>query len=376
VPVEVRPVTSRRELKEFIELPFRLHSSSPQWVPPLRLERQQFLSRRFNAFFRHGEARYFLARRDGRVVGRVSAQIDHKLNEHQDNRWGMFGFLEMEDDAEVARALLDAAAGWLQARGRDLMLGPMDFGMNDESGVVVEGHEIPPMIRQPWQPPYYAERLAEAGLEKKTDLLMWELHISDREKMLPILFELADKAESEHGVRVRRMTRRSLRKDLDVFAEVYNRAWRKFWYFTPYEKADLDAYALELQLVFDEDWFMVAEIDGEPVAIAITVPDVNQALRRMNGRLLPLGWWHFLTKKRYIDKVRVGFLGVKPEFQHTGVAARLYVEHFATSERSPIKAGEMGWILEDNDPMNRAMEAMNGRVAKRYRVFQRVLVAD
>ncbi len=373
MPVEVYPVTSRRELKEFIELPYRLHSTSQQWVPPSRLERQQFLSRRFNPFFRHGEARYFLARSDGRVVGRVSAHIDHKLNEQQGNRWGLFGFLELEDDPEVATALVEAAAAWLRARGRDRMVGPMDFTMNDESGVVVEGHDLAPMIRQPWQPPYYAPLCEGAGLEKLTDLLMWELHISDRDKMLPILPELAEKAETEHGVRIRRMTRRSLRNDLDIFAEVYNRAWRKFWYFTPYDKADLDGYALELQLVFDEDWFMVAEIDGEPVAIAITVPDVNQALRKMNGRLLPFAWWHYLTKKRFIDRVRVGFLGVKPEFQHTGVAARLYVEHFNTSARTPIKGGEMGWILEDNDAMNRGMEAMNGRVVKRYRVFQRVL---
>ncbi len=373
MPVEVQPVTSRRELAEFVELPFRLHSTSPQWVPPLRLERHAFLSRRVNGFFRHGEARYFLARRDGRVVGRVSAHIDHKLNEVQDNRWGLFGFLELEDDPEVARALLDTAAGWLRARRRDRMVGPMDFTMNDESGIVVEGHELPPMIRQPWHPPYYAPLVEGAGMDRREDLLMWELHISDRAQMLPVLPQLAEQAEREHGVTLRRMTRRSLRRDLDVFAEVYNRAWRKFWYFTPYDEADLDAYAQELQLVFDPDWFMVAEIAGEPVGVAITVPDVNQALRRMNGRLLPLGWWHFLTKKRYIDRVRVGFLGVKPEFQHTGVAARLFIEHFDTAERTTCKGGEMGWILESNDAMNRAMEAMHGRVVKRYRVYQRVL---
>jgi len=285
----------------------------------------------------------------------------------------MFGFLEMEDDPEVAAALVDTAAGWLRERGRDLMVGPMDFTMNDESGIVVEGHDRAPMIRQPWHPPHYAPLCEQAGLEKRTDLLMWELSIADREHMLPVMFELSEQAEREHGVRLRRMTRRSLRKDLDVFAEVYNRAWRKFWYFTPYGKEDLDAYALEMQLVFDPDWFMVAEIDGEAVGIAITVPDVNQALRRMHGRLLPFGWWHFATKKRYVDLVRVGFLGVKPEFQHTGVAARLFVEHFDTAARTRIKGGEMGWILEDNTAMNRAMEAMHGRVVKRYRVFQRVL---
>jgi GNAT superfamily N-acetyltransferase len=170
------------------------------------------------------------------------------------------------------------------------------------------------------------------------------------------------------------MTRRRLRRDLNVFAEIYNRAWRRNWGFVPYDEKDLDAYAQELQLVFDRDWFMVAEIEGEPIAIAITVPDINIVLRRMGGRLLPLGWWHYLRRRTIIDRVRVGFLGVRPEHQHTGVAAQLYVEHFDTAARHPrIKGGEMGWILENNRAMNRGMEAMNGRVVKKYRMYVREL---
>ena len=149
------------------------------------------------------------------------------------------------------------------------------------------------------------------------------------------------------------MTRRSLRRDMDRFADVYNSAWSQNWGFSPYSKEDLDYYAQELQLVFDAPWFMVAEKDGETVAVAITVPDINQVLRKMNGRLLPFGWWHFLRRRKIIDRCRVGFLGVKPEYQHTGVAAALYVEHFDLAERTPIKWGEMGWILETNRAMNR-----------------------
>src|SRR3712207_883755 len=165
------------------------------------------------------------------------------------------------------------------------------------------------------------------------------------------------------------MTRRTLRRDLDVFAEIYNDAWKRNWGFVPYTKEDLDAYAQELQLVFAEDWFMVAEIDGEPVGVAITIPDVNQALKRMNGRLLPTGWWTFLNKRRHIDRLRVGFLGVKDEFQHTGVAARLYVEHFDMASTVGPRGGEMGWILETNTAMNRAMEMMSGQIVKKYRVY-------
>ncbi len=372
----VAPVHTRGDRKEFIELPFRLHSNAEKWVPPLRLERHLFLNKRLNAYFKHGEAELFLARRDGRVVGRISAQVDHAFNDYHDSRWGMFGFLEVEDDEEALRALLDAAESWLRERGCDRMVGPMDFSMNDEVGVLFEGYDREPMIKQPWHPPYYRELCERAGLEKAMDLFMWELHISGRENVLPVIWELADALEPKHGITIRKMTRRGLRKDVEVFGELWNEAWKRNWGFVPYSKEDLDHYAQELQLVFDKHWFMVAEQGSKPVGVAITVPDVNQVLKTMNGRLLPLGWWRFLTKGRRIDRVRVGFLGVKPAYQHTGVAAGLYAEHFDMAEQTRQKGGEMGWILETNTAMNRGMEAMGGRIVKRYRVYERLFAAS
>jgi hypothetical protein len=165
----IRPVRNGRDLKRFVDLPYRLHAGTP-WVPPLKLERRLFLNRRLNPYFKHGEAEYFLALRGERVVGRVSAQIDHAFNEFHDNRWGMFGFLELEDDAEAMAALLDVAADWLGQRGCERMVGPMDFSMNEESGVLIEGHELQPLVRQPWQPTYYQRLCEGAGLEKAMDL--------------------------------------------------------------------------------------------------------------------------------------------------------------------------------------------------------------
>jgi GNAT superfamily N-acetyltransferase len=375
VGVEIRTVSGGRDLKRFIGFPYALHANRPQWVPPLRVERRLFLSRRMNAFFTHGDAEYFLALRDGRVVGRVSAHVNDAFNDYQQKNWGWFGFLEFEDDQEVLDALLDAAAGWLKAHGKEQMVGPASFTMNDESGVLVEGYELKPMIAQPWNPPYYRERIEQAGLTKAIDLLMWSLDVEDRDKVLPVMWELADKVQSEHGIRVRPMRRWQLRKDMDAFAEVYNSAWSKNWDFVPFSKKDLDAYAQELHLVFDKHWFMIAEreADGEVVAMAITVPDVNEVLAKMKGRLLPFGWWHFANKSRIIKRLRVGFLGVKPEYQHTGVAARLYQLHYDAAEARPQKGGEMGWILETNKPMNRGMEMMGGKVVKRYRMYERQL---
>ena len=372
---EVRRVNSKRDLRAFIELPFRLYRDEPNWVAPLRFERRQFLDRGRNPFFEHGRAEYYLGVRDGRVIGRITAQFDDAFNRYHDNRWGMFGWLEFEDDPEVVPALLKAASAWLRQHGRDHMIGPMDFTMNDESGVLIEGFDREPFVKQPWHPPYYARRLEEVGMAKAMDLFMWELEISDREKMRPILFELAADVEPKHGVKLRRMSFWHLRREMDRFADVYNSAWADNWDFRPYSKADLDMLAQELWLVFDKPWFMVAERDDETVAVAITIPDINQVLRKMNGRLLPLGWWHFLRKGKIIDRVRVGFLGVKPEFQHTGVAAKMYVEHFDMARIRPQTWGEMGWILETNKNMNRAMEAMGGRIVRRFRVYERTIAS-
>jgi hypothetical protein len=370
VPVEVNAVTSRQDWREFIELPYRLHSTSPWWVPPLRVERRLFHSRRMNAYFKHAGAQEFIARRSGQVVGRVSAQVDGNYDAQHGPGTGMFGFLELEDDPEVADALLGSARAWLAERGRTRMIGPMDYTMNDECGILVAGFEREPMIRQAWHPPYYQRLCEGAGLTKAIDLYMWELDISDREKIRPIIFEFAEQARTKHGIELRHMRRRDLPTDVKVFGEVYNAAWKDNWGFVPYDDEDLKYYGEGLQLVFDKNWFMVAEKGGATVGIAITVPDVNQVLKLMNGRLLPLGWWRWLRKGKVISRVRVGFLGIKPEYQHTGTAAMFYVEHFEMATVTPQKWGEMGWILETNRAMNRGMEAMGGRIVKRYRVYE------
>jgi GNAT superfamily N-acetyltransferase len=372
VAVEITTVRDRRELGEFIDLPFRLHAGTP-WITPLKVERRAFLSKKLNAFFKHGEAEYFLARRGGRVVGRITAQIDFAYNQFHGTRTGMFGFIEFEDDPEILRALLSAAEAWLVARGCDQMLGPMDFSLNEEGGVLIEGFELEPLVRQSWHPPYYQQQIEAEGLTKAMDLLSWKLSVDDRTQMKPVIEKLAKRCREKYGVTVRKMTRRSLRKDLDKFAEVYNEAWSQNWGFVPYSKADLDAYAFDLQLVFSPEWFMVAELDGETIAMAITVMDGNQMQKKMEGKVWPTGWITYLRRNSYVDQLRVGFLGVKPAWRHTGVAALLYLEHFEAAANSNLKHGEAGFILETNRDMNAGLEAMNGRVVKKHRVYERAL---
>jgi GNAT superfamily N-acetyltransferase len=374
VPIEVSVVSGFGDLREFVALPFRLHENTP-WIPPLKLERYAFLIRKLNAYFTHGQAGYFLARRDGRVVGRITAQVDFEFNQYHGSRWGMFGFLDFEDDQEILDALLAAAETWCRAHGCDRMVGPMNFSLNDEAGVLIEGFEREPLIREPWTPPYYQSRCEAAGLAKAMDLYGWDLSISDRDRMDPILPKIAERSRTRYGITIRRMERRHLRHEMDEFAEVYNAAWSHNWGFVPYSKADLDGYTIDMQLVYSRDWFMIAEQDGKTIAMAITIPDIHQVYKKMKGRLLPLGWLYYLMRGRIIDRVRVGFLGVLPEYQHTGVAAALYLEHFDVAARSRQKKGEASFILEVNTAMNRGLEAMGGRIVKRWRVYERLLTA-
>jgi GNAT superfamily N-acetyltransferase len=373
--VDVRPVRSRADLMRFIRLPWRIYSNEPNWVPPLVFERKSFLSRKKNPFFEHAEAEYFLAWRGRRPVGRITAQVDHDFNDYHGNEWGMFGFFECDDDPEAAAALLAAAVEGLRGRGRDRMVGPMDFTMNDEAGLLIEGFDHPPMVKQPYHQSYYQRLLEGNGLDKAIDLYMWTLEVSDKEKMLPVMFELADKLEPEHGITIRHIKVGDLiKREMARFVEVYNEAWKDNWGFVPLRVEEMVHSAKESRPVLHSDWLMVAEDRaGEIVAFALTALDVNQVFRKLNGRLLPFGWARFLWGMRRVSRVRVGFLGVRPEMQHTGVAAGLYVEHFETAERHRfVEGGETGWILETNTAMNRGMEAMNGEIIKRYRVYERV----
>ena len=372
--LEVRPVRSRRELRRFVALPRRLHRDEPCWIPPLASERRRFLDRGRNPFFEHAEAEYLLAWRAGRVVGRISAHVDFRLNQLRGSAWGLFGFFECEPDAQAARALLAAAEDWLRRRACERMVGPMDFTLNHEAGLLVEGHDRPPQILEPWHPPHYAGLLEGHGLNKAMDLLKWELDVSDRSRIQPAIIELAERLEPEHGIRIRHFRRRDLAAETRRFLDVYNTAWERSWGFVPLTEAEIEDYAHRLRRLLDPNWVMVAEnSDGDTVGAALTLPDYNQVLRRVGGRLLPLGWARALVARRRIDAVRVFALGVRPEYQHTGVAAALYVEHFDMAARTRQRGGEMGWVLETNTAMNRAMEGLGGRLVKRHRVYEKRL---
>jgi GNAT superfamily N-acetyltransferase len=375
--VSIQPVRTRRQRKRFVKVPFRLHRKHPQWVAPLIFERMEFLDPAKNPYFEHADVELFVAERDGEPVGRISAQVDHRWDEYQGGGDAMFGFFEAADDPEVARALIGAASEWAAAKGRQRIIGPMDFTTNDEIGILVEGYERRPMILEPWHPPYYRELIEAEGFEKAMDVLMWELQFGDLkegEKFDPAIHAAAEKALRDEGIAIRNMSKRDMAGEVRKFMDVYNEAWGDNWGFVPITDAEVEFQAKNLKQVIDEDWAYMAEKDGEVVGAALTLPDINQVMAKLNGRLLPFGWLRFLLGKGKIDQLRVFALGVKHDYRHSGVAAGLYLKHLETAARpGAIGGGEMGWILETNGPMNRAMEGMGGKVVKRYRIYERGL---
>ena len=378
--VTIRPVRSRRELKRFVKVPFRLHRGQSQWVAPLIFERMEFLNREKNPYFEHAEAEYFLAERDGEAVGRITAQIDHRWDAYQGGSDAMFGFFETANDPEVAAALLDAATEWARGKGRGRILGPMDFTTNDEIGILIEGYERRPMILEPWHPPHYRELIEAEGFEKAMDVQMWELQFGDLkegERFDPSIHAAAEKALDDEGIAIRKMRKRDMAGEVRRFMDVYNEAWGDNWGFVPITDAEVEFQAKNLKQVIDEDWAYMAEKDGEVIGAALTLPDINQVLAKLNGRLLPFGWLRFLLGKGRVDQLRVFALGVKHSYRHSGVAAGLYLKHLETAARpGTIGGGEMGWILETNGPMNRAMEGMGGMVVKKYRLYEKALAGE
>jgi GNAT superfamily N-acetyltransferase len=339
------------------------------------MERMQFLNRSKNPYFDHAEVELFIAERDGEPVGRISAQIDARWDEYRGGNDGQFGFFETIDDPEVAGALLDAACDWLASRGREKVYGPMDFTTNDELGILIEGFDLRPVLLERWNPPCYPRLIEDAGFSKAMDLLMWHVEMGKLKEGLkfhPAIHEAAQKSLDEHGIMIRKMRKADMAGEVARFHEVYNDAWGDNWGFVPITDDEVRFHAASLKMVIDEDWAMIAETgDGEIVGATLALPDINQVLAKMNGRLLPFGWLKFLRGKRDIDVVRVLALGVKKKWQHTGVAAALYVTQLQSADPDGVMIGEAGWILETNEPMNRALEGMGGVVNKKFRIYEK-----
>ena len=368
----IREVSSRRDLRDFIRYPLRLYRDDPCFVPHLLWERKQFFSPK-NPIFEFTEVAYFLARDErGELAGRVTAHVNRRHNECWNEKTGFFGFFECVKDIEVARALMQAAEQWLLERGMTLVRGPFNFSTNEECGFLAEGFDKLPMFMMPYTKPYYLQFMEAQGYQPVKNLLAYDY--SWKGAIPEYLVKFSKRVREKTGVTIRQMDLAHFEKDVETAFEIYNAAWVRNWGFVPMTAEEFRYAAETLKPILDPAVALIAEKDGRPVAFSLSLPNYNVLLKRMRGRILPLGPLYLVFGRSLMDRIRVIILGVIGEYRNRGIDVLLYHDTFYNGV---LKRGywgcEMSWVLEDNVMMNRAMVRMGAVVQKVYRVFEKQL---
>jgi GNAT superfamily N-acetyltransferase len=368
--VEVRPVGGRLDRRRFVDLPFRLFGGDPDWVPPLRLTVYDRISPKYPASA-HQKTALWLAWQNGRPVGRIGACVDRLFNEFQDVSWAWVGFFEAVDDPRVASKLFETAWAWAAGHGVSTCVGPASFTTNDECGLLVKGFEHPPLILTPQTPSYYERLWAGGGWQPARDLYAWRFD-SDHTELSDRHQRALDWLRHRSGLRARSMRMSDFEAEVGRFFKVYNAAWARNWGFAPMTEAEIQHVAKGLKRIIDPDLaIMVEKPSGEPVAVALALPDVNEILHGIrSGRLLPTGWWRLLRGAKRISRARVYALGVLPEHRGRAVGPLLYAEIVDRMRGKGIFRAEASWILDINHSMNSAVEAMGGKHYKTWRMYQ------
>ena len=373
--VAVYPVTNRQELRKFIDVPWIVYANDPVWVPPLRLERRWHLSKS-NPFFGHGEWQAWIAYRDNKPVGRISAQIDQLHRQRYGADTGHFGLLESVNDKEVFSELMQTAEKWLAERGTKNVSGPYNFSINQECGVLVSGFDTPPMVMMPHSPKWYGQLLEEQGYYPLKDLLAY-LFKADME-VPKIMRVLVDKFSTR--VHKRMIRRNQFKAEIEVLRSIFNDAWSDNWGFIPFTEAEFSELGSTFRFLLKDEYIQIVEVDGVPAAFMVVLPNLNEVFAKLNGNLFPLGWFQLIKKLKFdqISTGRIPLMGVRKKFQNTPLGAALACMMIEAPREVGLSRGlreiEVSWILEDNKSMRGMIEKLAGVPEyKRYRIFGKTL---
>jgi len=373
--VSVRPVKASRDFKTFVKLPWPFYQGDPAWVPPLIQERLDLINPKKNPFFKHAEAEFFIAYRDNKPVGRISAQIDRLHNQTHGEKTGFFGMFESENSLETAKALFQTAENWLQGRGMDRIRGPFNLSINGDSGFLVDGYEHPPFILTGHNPPHYVTLVEGCGYQKLKDWFCWAY---DPLKPVPEApLEVAEAVRKYPGLTIREVDPKHLERDMGIILDVFNSAWSKNWGFVPLTESEIKKATQEFKLILEPKMVLIAEVKGEPAAICLALSNIHEAIQDLNGRLLPFGFLKLLyrLKRKKIRSVRLIMLGVK-KFRGDvlgGLSVLLYCDIHRRGRKLGYTKGELSMTLEDNVKVNMGIEFMGGKKYKTYRIYEKKL---
>ncbi len=368
--IQIEVIRKARHLNEFLKLPWRIYRGDPNWVPPLISDQKKLLHPKINPFFQHAQMTRLVARRNGKVVGRICAIDDRAHIEYWQEPVGFFGFFECENDPETAKALLDAAADWLKSRGIKTMRGPMNPSANDSCGLLIEGFDSPPVIMMTYNPPYYIDLFEKNGLTKAKDLYAYKLH---KDEIPERVIKVGEKIRDKQDITIRPIKIKNLREDIEKVRFIYNQAWSKNWGFVPMTAAEFDHTAADLKQVLDPELAYIAEDGDKPVGFSLALPDLNVALIHCNGRLFPFGIFKVLYYRRKIKNIRVITMGLIEEYRGNGIDVLFHMETLKRGVKRGYEWAETSWILEDNVPMNKVAAMVGAKIYKRYRIYDKAI---
>jgi len=370
--IEIVTVDNKSLLREFVRLPWKIYKSDKFWVPPLIVDQKKLFDKSKHPFFLHSSADFFLARRSGEFVGRIAAILNNNHNKFHSEKTGFFGFFESVNDREVSAALFSAATEWARQKGMQTLRGPMNYSTNETCGLLVEGFDSSPYVMMTYNPRYYVELVENANFNKVMDLYAW--YMSKEIGLNPKIVRVGEKIMKEHGLVLRQINMKDFWREVELIKRIYNDAWTANWGFVPMTDAEFDHLAKDLKPVVDPRLVIIAEKAGEPVGFSLALPDINRALIKTNGRLLPFGLLKILYHARKIRSVRVITLGVVRKLQTvSGIGAALYMETYRRGIAAGYVDGEFSWTLENNIPINRGMELLGAKIYKRYRIYEKAI---
>jgi len=365
--ITIQPVTTKKDRKKFVKFPWKINKDDPNWVPPLIIDRMMFLNPDKNPYFKHSKVQLFLAIKDGEIVGRISAHENKNHNKKYNDKTGFFGFFECINDQKVANHLLEATVNWLKQQGLDSIRGPANFSVNEEFGILVDGFDTPPCIMMTHNPPYYVTLLENFGFTKAHDLFAYELF--NKGGLPQIVIERALNVKKSNEYTFRNINLKEFDKEVRGVHHVYSEAWKENWGSVAMSEDEFAHLAKDMKTVLDKELVMIAEKDGKVVGFSVAIPDMNEALKHANGRLLPFGLLKILWYKRKIHTVRVPLMGVVKEHRHKGIDSAFYYDSFLVGTAKGYTRGEASWILESNVPMNKALQRLGAKIYKTYRMY-------